>query len=543
MSINSGIEDVKTPETIEYLKCDENDFLKALESESVTQTIKDYLQKYHIDLQHEEYWEEKKYKDCLVKHICHESAFFNILTFDYYIREIMLTPDERSLMDSLLNDFDMGNRRKPPARLTKKDLIDEIQYTLEYTLHPELDGEDLSRMIRKKLFEKSGVLEQFEKISRINLSSCDDQYSVYKLLKLLYKFSKTDYYGHRFSKNKRGKVNLFAIFENPSFDNLDLTPKNINVDNNGKYIALFKNELLKEVPLKSVITCSMILKETLFYWNKFVRSTQDYLFSDNSAALKYIDAQLESVTKKYLPYEICGKNSTTLFETIYFWASQQEYFCVRKEFIAINSYVVKHFTNYSYIYTNRYNEDAYIPSQQLKDYIQRHKEHLAFLITAKNFSRDKAVSLVENSHKKISIFYKWLVEGTFGKNEDGGTIPSSFILASLLALRDALATGEKAEHSYYFAPRPGKNMDLISKINNREDEDMYYKDLWIKKINCIQTCILHPKNIKYQLNIENSIYSIMLQLFSISDIKEFDKANKHYLSMVTKVFSDVPMNQ
>lgn len=543
MSANTGAGNKETPEIIKYLDFDKNDFLRELKSESVTQTIKNYLQKYNIDLRHEEYWNEKMYKDCLVKHIHHKHSFFNVLTFDYYIREIMLTPNEKSQIVDLLSSFDMGNCKKPPNNLAPKDLIDDIQYTLEYPMHPELDGEDLSRKIRKKLFEKSSVLERFEDISQISLSTCDDQYSVYKLLKLLYKFSKTDYYGQMFNKNKRGKINLFSIFGNPSFDNLDLTLLDELPDNNGKYIALFKNELLKEVPLNTAVIYPMILREMIFNWDRFILSTQDFLFSDNDTALRCLDIRLQPIIKNFMPYENCEKNSATLFATVYFWTIQNECRCVREEFIKINSYIIRNFRDYSYIYTNRHNEDSYIPLQQLKNYIQTYKEDLAYLITANNFSHDKAVTLAENSHKQISIFYNWLLERTFRKNTEGGTIPSSFILASLLAMRDALATGEKAEHSYYLAPRPGKNMDLFSKINNRADEDTYYKNLWLKKISCIQMCILHPKSTKYKLSIENSIYSIMLQLFSISDIKKFDEANKYYLSLVTEVFSDVPMNQ
>lgn len=541
MSINGRIENIETTELIEYLDLDKSVFSQKLKSESVTKAINSYLQKRHIDLRHEKYWEEEKYQKCLVKHICHEHSFFNILTFDYYIREIMLTPYEKSQMFSSLSDFDMGNPKNNPT-LTPKHLIDDIQL-LEDIMHPELNSPDLSRKIRKKLFEKSSVLERFEEVSQINLSTCDDQYSVYKLLKLLYKFSKTDYYGQMFNKKKRGKINLFSIFGNPSFDNLDLTLLDVLLDNNGKYIALFKNELLKEVPLNTAVIYPMILKEMIFNWDRFILSTQNFLFSDNNIALKDLDIRLQPIAKSHMPYENYEKNSATLFETVYFWTLQNECSCVREEFIKINSYIIRNFKDYSCIYTNRNNEDSYIPLQQLKNYIQTHKEDLAYLITANNFSHDKAVTLAEDSHKQISIFYNWLLEGTFGKNAESGTISSSFILAALLAMRDALATGEKAEHSYYLAPRPGKNMDLFSKINNRADEDPYYKNLWLKKISCIQICILHPNSTKYKLNIENSIYSIMLQLFSISDIKKFDEANKYYLSLVTEVFSDVPMNQ
>ena len=116
------------------------------------------------------------------------------------------------------------------------------------------------------------------------------------------------------------------------------------------------------------------------------------------------------------------------------------------------------------------------------------------------------------------------------------SVPFSFLLASLFALRDVIVNNEKGKNSFYHASKSGQ-MKLISKINSRENnEDRFYQIYWVKKISIIEMTILHSEAAsKSKIKIDNDIHRTMSYLYSIHNMADFEVTNERLLTVVRQI--------
>ncbi len=506
----------------------DSSYLAELEDAEVTSEIEGCLKKYHINLDDSKYMRNPNYGYFLTKHINHKKyPKFNYLTYDYYIDKIIL-PQRGIDKTKYLANFDMGNQKEIPGSITCKQLIDEIKDTLVVELNPDAgkDGEDLYKNIYKKLFDsskKGGLLKQFEGASNINLSDFNDEHSKFKFLKLLYKFSKTDYYGK--------KINFHSMFQSISFTNVDRTIIN-NEENNGKYISLLKNELLKEIPLVYSTHLNIYLSIIRENWDKFVKYAQDLLFEKKHIELDNLAKCLEAFVKESIPTEkYIGhiERNMSLFEVIYLWVLQYEWRCAFGELIDICIYTYEHIHSY-----DRYqmiDENRFLPSP-IKKYILYHQKKLAELLVTPDFDEKDALDLIEKSPKYIMIFINWMIKLRMiycEYNDPEELVTFSFMLSSLIAMRDAMIANEANENTYYGAHKSGK-VKLMSKISKSEkSENIHFQYIWLKKISYIETCILlFATDPEKKLNVEISILKIMQYLYSVYNIEDLKNLHDLY---------------
>lgn len=533
------------------IRLEESYLMDILEDKQVTATIEKKLKDRHICLENGEYWKKKNYRDFfLTEPIYHESnPIFNNLTYDYYIDKIIL-PRKGIDKSRFLGDFDMGNHNETPERLQVKQLIQEIQNTVDLYLDPEKgkNGEDLYKSIYKKIFDtsdKGGLLKQFEEVSNINLSDFNDEYSKYKFIKLMYKFCKTNYYVK--------KINFPAMFKTVSFTNVgrissdDKSNNSNNINNsNGKYVALLKNELLKEIPLKSYVYFTLYFQETLKKWVSFEKYAQDLLFDKKYIFLEQLADDFDHFVKENVAYEKCreqNKYEETLFEAIYIWVLQFE-FC---SFFGDRSNVSKHICENIHNYRGYYVTENKFIKPPIEDYIQYHKNEFIKGLVTVDFNEKEASSLLEKCPKYIKIFMLWMKNDNMiqaeSEKELNKLVLSSFLLASLLAMRDAIIFNEKANCCYYRANKSG-NMDIMSKICKSErSENYYFRILWLKKISNIQMIILHSESaLKNKLRVEKAVNDIILYLLSFQNFTDFKAVNERLFTLAQRLFPNEYIN-
>lgn len=514
------------------LRLEESDLMGILEDKQITAEIEQELKKYHICLENGEYWKNKNYRIFLSKHINHKSyPLFNNLTYDYYIDKIIL-PQKGIDKSRFLGDFDVGNRNEAPERLQVGQLIQEIQNTVDLYLDPGKgkNGEDLYKGIYKKIYDtsdKGGLIKQFEEVSNINLSDFNDEYSRYKFIKLMYKFCKTKYYGE--------KINFPAMFKTVSFTNVD--ERLYNDDNNGTYIALLKNELLKEISLKSYVFFTWYFQLTLKSWFGINENAQDLLFNKKYILLEQLADEAEQFVKDNVLSEKCreqNKYKETLFETIYFWILQFEYRSFCGDIFNVSKHIHENNHNYRGYYVK--GKDFFI-KPPIKDFIQYYKNQFIKILVTADFNEKEVISLLKKCPKYIETFILWMKKYNMIQIDDKEPkelVLPSFLLASLLAMRDAIIYNEKAMCCYYRANKSG-NMNLMSKISNsKRSENYFFHILWLKKISNIQMTILHSETaLKNKTRVEKAVNDIMIYLFSFHNFTDFKAVNERLLQLAS----------
>lgn len=513
-----------------------------------------------------------EHRNFLARHI--KSERFPFLTYGYYLEKVLFPREAIAKPET--GHFEMGCRQKEEPSPEK--LIHEIIETIILPLTPNVSADPFKKLysvVYHKLFDKaerSGLLGQFAKISNINFESFHDPYSKYKFAKLLYKFCiptgcNEAYFGQA--------VNFYLLFRDSSFDNLDRTAIT-EQDNNGKCIAVLKNELIKEIPFSFLMQYNEILTDMIHAWDKCVYYAQDLLFQDNYVNGDWEDYEkfLASVTEKNLPWENYAKesaNDSSLISTVYFWILEQECRCLRKDFLHINDHFMTNITENPYIdkdsltgkltnalltYTRwkpdfspdtgeitikgvtvfkmYFSYETYefdVGIEDIKPFMLYFKQELAEMLATSKFTTSEALTLIENSHKNIQRFIKppqknYIIDFQPSKDK---FIPVSLIMASLYAMRDAYVNHEVITHSSYRGEQKNRSfMDTLEKIN-RLDE--YRHILWRKKISCIQMFIkFNPDNALSKLKIESLVYTSMLKLFTIYDINDFTQISNSMLA-------------
>lgn len=285
------------------------------------------------------------------------------------------------------------------------------------------------------------------------------------------------------------------MFRDSSFDNLDRTAIT-EQDNNGKCIAVLKNELIKEIPFSFLMQYNEILTDMIHAWDKCVYYAQDLLFQDNYVNGDWEDYEkfLASVTEKNLPWENYAKesaNDSSLINTVYFWILEQECRCLRTDFLHINDHFMTNITENSYIdkdsmtgkltnallahpgwkqecysdkreltingvtvfkmYLLYENEEYDVGIEDMKPFLLYFKQELAEMLATPKFTISEALTLIENSHKHIQRFINppnknYIIDF---QPSNGKYIPVSLIMASLYAMRDAYVNDEAINHSAY----------------------------------------------------------------------------------------------
>ncbi len=528
--------------------------------------IEDFLKKRNLT----------EHRNFLARHI--KSERFPFLTYGYYLEKVLFPRDGIAKPET--GYFEMGCQQKEEPSPEK--LIHEIIETIVLPLKPNVSADsfkELYSVVYHKLFDKaerSGLLGRFVEISNINFESFHDPYSKYKFAKLLYKFCTPPgcneaYFGQ--------SVNFYLLFRDSSFDNLDRTAIT-EQDNNGKCIAILKNELIKEIPFSFLMQCNEVLLEMLDAWDKCVYYAQDLLFQNNyvNGNLEDYEKLLASVIEKNLSWENYAKesaNDSSLISTVYFWILEQECRCLRKDFLHINDHFMTNITENSYIdkdsmtgkLTNAllshlgWKQECYSDKRELtingvtvfkmyflyeteefdvgiediKPFLLYFKQELAEMLVTPKFTISEALTLIENSHKHIQRFINspnknYIIDfQPFTRK----FIPASLIMASLYAMSDAYVNDEAINRSSYRGKQKSRLlMDTLEKIN-RLDE--YRHILWRKKISCIQMFIkFDPDNALSKLRIESLVYTSMLKLFSIYDINDFIQINNSMLADINE---------
>lgn len=509
---------------------DERLIINALENEEITAEIEQELKKYHINLKNNEYWKEKNYEYFLTKFIRHkENPIFNSITYDYYIYKIIL-PKKGIDVSRFLGDFDMGSHKKAPGRIQVGKLIDEIEETVIFPLNPEIgkNGEDLYHNIYKKIYgssSKAGLLKQFEEILDIDFSAVDD-YSKYKFIKLMYKFCKTNYYGK--------KINFIQMFKKASYVN-----SNRFFEGNAKYIELLKNELIKEIPLDIYYRLITNIDDVNREWMSIYKYAQDLLFEKKYTTLEFFADHLEQRLKEIVYFENNKEqvnDEESIFVKVFFWVLQYQNRCYSEEVISISNQILDHYISYRNGHVTE-NRPIKFP---LEDYIQKHTTEFLDILVTDEFSEKEAIDLLQNSPKYIKTFIEMMNKNQMFQQTDGDvlikSVPFSFLLASLFALRDVIVNNEKGKNSFYHASKSGQ-MKLISKINSRENnEDRFYQIYWVKKISIIEMTILHSEAAsKSKIKIDNDIHRTMSYLYSIHNMADFEVTNERLLTVVRQI--------
>lgn len=513
---------------------DERVTINALENEEITEEIEQKLKSYHINLENNEYWKNKNYPYFLTNFIRHkEYLMFNYLTYDYYIYKIIL-PKKGIDMSRFLGDFDMGNQKTVPDKLEIRKLIKEIEDTVIIPLEPDIgkNGEDLYQYIYKKIFgssSKAGLLKQFAEILDINFSTVDD-YSKYKFIKLMYKFSKTNYYGK--------KINFIQMFKKVSYVN-----SNRFFEGNGKYIELLKNELLKEIPLDIYVCLFIYFKEMVEEWMSISKYAQDLLFDKKYTTLELLADHMDQISKAIVPFEKNNEHindEESLFVKVYFWILQYQCRCYYEEVLSISDQILEHYISYG---NSHVTNEIYI-NIPIEEYIQEHENEFLNALVSDEFSKKDALDLLKKCPKYIKTFFKAMITTQTLQQVDKDVlqspIPFSFALASMFALRDVIIYDEKGKNSFYHASKSGK-MELKSKINSREnDEEQFYQIYWLKKISIIQMVILYSEAaVKSKIKFENAYHRIMIWLLSIHNMADFETTNERLLLAVRPIISIV----
>ena len=369
------------------------------------------------------------------------------------------------------------------------------------------------------------MLKQFEEILDIDFSAVDD-YSKYKFIKLMYKFCKTNYYGK--------KINFIQMFKKASYVN-----SNRFFEGNAKYIELLKNELIKEIPLDIYYRLITNIDDVNREWMSIYKYAQDLLFEKKYTTLEFFADHLEQRLKEIVYFENNKEqvnDEESIFVKVFFWVLQYQNRCYSEEVISISNQILDHYISYRNGHVTE-NRPIKFP---LEDYIQKHTTEFLDILVTDEFSEKEAIDLLQNSPKYIKTFIEMMNKNQMFQQTDGDvlikSVPFSFLLASLFALRDVIVNNEKGKNSFYHASKSGQ-MKLISKINSRENnEDRFYQIYWVKKISIIEMTILHSEAAsKSKIKIDNDIHRTMSYLYSIHNMADFEVTNERLLTVVRQI--------
>ena len=515
----------------------EEDFRDLLRDDAVSNEILEAAKDAHITLSRFEIKHNIKYGTFFTTHITHK--FFHYLTYDYFVCKILQPVDDNP--DYKPGIFDMGICGGRPSEITSMKLIQDISDFL-YDMDPNVlsaddDPKSFYERIRKKLFDsakKGGIKNKFIKLTGIDVDSFDDKYNEYKLWKLLYIFSKTDYYSRLVFGDNYNGIHFDALFSTPAFENMDFSASNYENTRNGQYIALLKNEISKEVPLKFSCRCNYTLTEFSRKWDQVIWIVHDILHEKNLSSLLMIGEEtkrsLQSLQDNSLKTSD-PPNGNSLLNTVYFWILLNEMKSIRKEIRRINDHISDRVSCYTQISVPR---DVPVPISNVDTYISDNMEVLSIYTETLNIA---LTDFIHDHIKHIQIILDWITEDnafriTADKPEN---IPLSFLIATIIAIHDASYSNKKAKHTYYRPSVSGSTL-LLSTISHNRKVSPFYKMIWLKKISSIEMTILGMHDlVKTKISIENDIYDIMLNLLTITDLDTFENMDNRLYSNIVQV--------
>lgn len=498
--------------------------------------IKNELLGEGINLDKSNYYQLSEYRKYRLKYIKLEK--YGEISYDYYIEKVILTQER--INEIRHGKYDIGTKRKyKESEMTKESLYQEI-YDEEGSRADAHKRSPSVEAIKGKIAganNKGGIIKKLKNIMNFNISAFSDEYSKLKLLKLLYRFIKDDYYGE--------KVNIMLLLDRPTLENIDEIHYGLN-NTNGRTLALLKNELIKEINIEQVLNIRKTIYNMYLKWEHLLQVSVYY--SSFHEKLNSIDdlnrlAQfLETIIVPKLPNvnDLNIQYEHGVFETFYLKVLQHEYICFEKDFIKINEH------NYNRITKNlikvKQIEDSFFDLEKLDDvdpsliesYITNNIDALAKAIfSVKNISNENRDFIVRNI-KKVEIILKWFEEHTTSIFND--KLPWLFIVACYQAFYDASETKESFNYSYYKAKKSGET-DMMSKLREGDSVEEIYHWLWIKKIHFIYAC-LSGKNevVVHYIRIEKCIDTIMNCIMLYPNLQNMCDIHDFFYSQIKRSF-------
>lgn len=495
--------------------------IKLINDETLTKQILEKLRKCKISIDsiEEPYWKNKRYCEFRITYIDKEN--FNFLSYDYYIENVILGRNKLGKIKTGI--FDMGTGKNPVSRyICEKKLINEIIDDFEVSTS--------NQAIHNKFYDsnkqKGGIMPQIEDLWRLRIEDFKDEYSKFKLMKLLYLLSKTDLYGE--------SVNFYLMFQKPTFENIDKTLLG-EENRNGRSLAVLKNELIKEIPLDKVREINISLIQEMNKWEELLEISGRYVYYHETDDLLRLAEFLEEKIVALLPTnlnEIIQTCNGKIFDTIYFKVLQHEYISAKTDFIKINNETLKHVSEKR----NAINglEKEVVKRNLVKSYVKASKEKLAPFLVEQNFSEEQAKQFVGDNARNIEILVDWF-EASYNINFNNRINPI-LIVSMLMAIKDVSDQKDKMQYSYYRAFQTG-NMKLVDKLSRSKKSEEIFHRLWSKKVHFIYSCLCgRGKEAEYNIRIEKALDYISRFMMSYHNFDDFKLCNNHIHDIIRRAF-------
>lgn len=493
--------------------------IEILKDKHVTEAINSSLLRDSIDLKSKQtYWKQEKYRKYRTKYI--EKEGYQFISYDFYIEKIILG---QVAINQIKNEkFAVGTQKQIySGDITERALYNEILD--EYDNRSSLKGVENKF---KDAVNKGGILKQFIEIFGFSILDyeCDDIFK-YKLMELLFLYTKTDILGE--------KTNVLKLFQKPSFENVDKTYFN-EKNCNGEHIAILKNELMKEIQLEDIRKYNYSLVEAMNNWEKLLSVSVKYMLNRDIYDLKRLALFLEKnvVEQLYSPNVIIEqKPKMRLFDTVYFKVLQHEKISIRKDFLRISKDTIK---KLSCITIEKLSNDYLVKPNMLKSFVKTHKEELAVHLYPDFGDNETAIEFVAKNAKNTELLWEYFVYSY--ETEEHSKIPYEFIVAMLIALKEASLNEEIFNYSYYRAKESG-DIIILKRLNRKSSTEEVFYRLWAKKIYFIYICILGKREeAKYCVRIEDALDKISLFLLQYHNVDDFELCNEYELEIIQRSF-------
>lgn len=498
------------------------------EDREITRIIKEELIKDKIDFSVSEYYCSPKYRKYRIKYL--KNYGYGFISYDYYIEKVMLR--DKNIKKG---KYDIGtkcNLRRSDLKYDNLywEIVNEEQEKYE---QGKRDKPSTFGSVKSKFTEnssKGGLINQLKEILHNDLKKFDKLEKL-KLLKLLYRFSKDNYYGQ--------KINLMQMFKNPSMENIDKTILD-EFNMNGEIIAILKGELKKEINLSKVIQMNSMLHKLTNAWENLLKIAGRYVVDNNVQDLERLAIFIEDKIVDKIPNidNICSEYEYPLFESFYLKTLEYEYVCKESDFININK------ENLEKIHGNilkakkylEFDENKYIKESSLESEIKNQLNFFVVYTFAKNVDNinDFEKSFILDNRRNVGILINWLEKYiSYELNEE---IPCLLIVACYQALKDVIDNKEVFSYSYYRARVSGK-IELISKVSIGDTSEEAFHWLWVKKIDFIYKCLLDRKDeAEYQIRIEKGFDTIMSSIMKYNNLQDIMDVHNFIFSTLKRSF-------
>ncbi|MEW4286695.1 hypothetical protein [Priestia koreensis] len=495
----------------------------------IDEEIRQELKDYGLDPNQKDFILDPKYSSFKSKFI---STPYGVVSVDYYIQRNWFNQEEANKIKQ--GNFEIGVK-KNPSRLSVLALCEEIQ-TEEYkagVLH-NTDADILENIRMKIEGTPSGLKPKLKNTLKFDLSKfgSDQQYSVLKLLKLLYKYEKF----------KGEKINIIGILSRPSLEYVDKSI--IGMDSKyGEVIAEIKYEIRKEVGDRFALEVEDLVFNIISDWNGILTSIRRISsFSmpseDKLKELIRIKNQFRKVLERLSSENsIDEQYQESLMEAFYLKIGQ---LLQTARLIDIDR-VTKFIRESKITKELLQNENGLVVGvndvviEDLNLYFKKNDEYLSRLVYKKDLTTDKERIFIQKNLKTVKKMLNIYNKQTTSPQ----ALTESFLISCLqeIILANLLKNGDdefEFENPFYNA-RPKKRTltSVLKRISKSENTEEIYELIWIAKIKRrIHANLGTLKEHLCTLEIGECINALIRQLITIPKIEVMKYLHGFLISQV-----------